>query len=406
MQESQEREKTEASGGKKGGFFKIIIAVLIAAAALYAYRTYTAASKKAEAPKPQATEQLVFVKPVVKTDAAHNTAEYVGHVEAIQSVRVVPQVSGEILRVCFKEGSLVKAGQMLFLIDPAPFQATVDTCRAKLEKAKADLDTSEKYYARVQNAEARAVSAADRDNAEGAVLQNRAAVSQAKADLHLAEINLGYTKITSPITGKIGVANFTKGNYVTPATGALATIVQMDPIRVAYTLPDRDYLDQLAAFKKSGAVYKTTLILSNGEEITAQGERDFEDNEIDTSTGTIMMNLRYANADGLLIPGAMVRVRNNPVRSDIVTAVPQVAVTSDSKGDYVYVINGDTASRVSVKLGRDLGDLREVTEGVTEGQNVAVAGLQNLRDGAKVKVGSSDAHKSDDGGSGKAEEAK
>ena len=406
MQESQERENSEASGGKKGGFFKIILVILIAAAAFYGYRTYTSASKKEEsAPQVQAPDPLVFVKPVVKIDASQNTNEYVGHVEAIQSVRVVPQISGEILRVCFKEGSLVKAGQMLFQIDPAPFQATVDTCRAKLEKAKADLDTSEKFFSRVQNAEARAVSAAERDKAEGTVLQNRAAVSQAKADLHLAEINLGYTKISSPITGKIGVAKFTKGNYVTPASGPLATIVQMDPIRVSYTLPDRDYLDQLAAFKKSGAVYKNTLILSNGEEIKAQGERDFEDNKIDSSTGTIMMNLRYANADGLLIPGAMVRVRTNPVKSEIVTAVPQTAVAADSQGDYVYVIKDDTASMVRVTLGRDFGDLREVTAGLTEGQKVAVAGIQNLRNGVKVRVGASGTQKAGDGGN-RSEEAK
>ena len=406
MQESQERENSEASGGKKGGFFKIILVILIAAAALYAYRTYMSASKKEEpAPQIQAADPLVFVKPVIKTDASQNTNEYVGHVEAIQSVRVVPQVSGEILRVCFKEGSLVKAGQMLFQIDPAPFQATVDTCRAKLEKAKADLDTSEKFFARVQNAEARAVSAAERDKAEGTVLQNRAAVSQAKADLHLAEINLGYTKISSPITGKIGGAKFTKGNYVTPASGPLATIVQMDPIRVSYTLPDRDYLDQLAAFKKSGAVYKNTLILSNGEEIKAQGERDFEDNKIDSSTGTIMMNLRYANADGLLIPGAMVRVRTNPVKSEIVTAVPQTAVAADSQGDYVYVIKDDTASLVRVTLGRDFGELREVTAGLTEGQKVVVAGIQNLRNGVKVRVGASGTQKAGDGGN-RSEEAK
>ena len=406
MQESQERENSEASGGKKGGFFKIILVILIAAAAFYDYRTYMSASKKEEsAPQVQAPDPLVFVKPVVKIDASQNTNEYVGHVEAIQSVRVVPQISGEILRVCFKEGSLVKAGQMLFQIDPAPFQATVDTCRAKLEKAKADLDTSEKFFSRVQNAEARAVSAAERDKAEGTVLQNRAAVSQAKADLHLAEINLGYTKISSPITGKIGVAKFTKGNYVTPASGPLATIVQMDPIRVSYTLPDRDYLDQLAAFKKSGAVYKNTLILSNGEEIKAQGDRDFEDNKIDSSTGTIMMNLRYANADGLLIPGAMVRVRTNPVKSEIVTAVPQTAVAADSQGDYVYVIKDDTASLVRVTLGRDFGELREVTAGLTEGQKVVVAGIQNLRNGVKVRVGASGTQKAGDGGN-RSEEAK
>ena len=161
------------------------------------------------------------------------------------------------------------------------YQATVALRKAELEQANANLDAAEKYYARVQAAETRAVSAAERDTAESNVLQGRAAVSQAKANLRLAEINLGYTRITSPITGKIGIANLTKGNYVTPASGALATIVQMNPVRVSYSLPDRDYLDQLELFKKEGSVHKTKLILSDGSEPDVPGQRDFEDNTVD-----------------------------------------------------------------------------------------------------------------------------
>jgi membrane fusion protein (multidrug efflux system) len=118
-----------------------------------------------------------------------------------------------------------------------------------------------------------------------------------------------------------------------------------------------------------------------------------------------MMNLRYANADGLLIPGAMVRVRTNPVKSEIVTAVPQTAVAADCQGDYVYVIKDDTASLVRVTLGRDFGELREVTAGLTEGQKVVVAGIQNLRNGVKVRVGASGTQKAGDGGN-RSEEAK
>ena len=386
MQDSQDKGKVELVGRKKAGWLKIVVVAAIAAGALYGYKVYIGA--KAQAPaQTQAAEQLVSVKPVVKTDASHKPSEYVGRVEAIQSVLVTPQISGEVARVCFKEGSMVKAGQLLFQIDPLSFQAAVEQRRAELERAKATLDAAEKYFARVQNAEERAVSAAERDNAESAALAGRAAVAQAKAALRLAEINLGYTRVTAPITGKIGAANFTKGNYVTPASGPLATIVQMDPIRVSYTMPDKDYLDQLASFKKNGTVYKTKLILSNGAEFNAQGERDFEGNEVDTSTGTIMMNLRYANGDGTLIPGSMVRVRTKPLKSDVVTAIPQTAVMADQQGDYVYVIGSDdTASAVRVTLGRDLGELREVTQGLAEGQKVATAGLQNLRDGMKVKT--------------------
>lgn len=247
--------------------------------------------------------------------------------------------------------------------------------------------TAEKYYKRVTAASERAVSATDRDTAEGNFLQAKAAVAQAKAALKLAQIDLGYCRITSPITGKIGRALYTKGNYVTPQITELASIVQMDPIRVSYPLPDRDYLDQLSLFKEDGSVYNTSLILSNGEKYNVPGKRDFENNRVDQTTGTIMMRLRFANKEGMLIPGEMVRVFTKPVKSHIVNAVPQTAVMADEQGDYVYVINADnTARQARVTLGREFGELREVTSGVEAGENVAVAGLQRLRPGAKVRI--------------------
>ena len=236
-------------------------------------------------------------------------------------------------------------------------------------------------------ADSRAVSAAERDSAEANLLQCRAALSQAKAGLRLAEIDLGYCRITSPITGKIGAAIFTKGNYVTPASGPLASIVQMDPIRVSYTLPDRDYLDQLEYFKSQGAVYKTKLVLSNGTTFGAAGSRDFEDNIVDRQTGTVLMHLRYKNGDGRLIPGEMVRVFTQSVKSRMVPVIPQTAVMADAKGDFVYVVEADDTVRdIRVKLGREFGMQREVDAGLSEGQRVVVAGLQNIRPGVKVKI--------------------
>ena len=385
MQGNGENKNVEIKGNPKSPWVKIAAAVVVIAVVFFGYRAWKDGSSQ---PVQQAAaEPVVIVKQVEKFDASSVPSEYVGRVESIQSVSVKPQISGEIAKVCFKEGSVVKAGQLLFQIDPKQYEATVQLRKAELQQAEANLVTAEKYYKRVTAASERAVSATDRDTAEGNFLQAKAAVAQAKAALKLAQIDLGYCRITSPITGKIGRALYTKGNYVTPQITELASIVQMDPIRVSYPLPDRDYLDQLSLFKEDGSIYNTSLILSNGEKYNVPGKRDFENNRVDQTTGTIMMRLRFANKDGMLIPGEMVRVFTKPVKSHIVNAVPQTAVMADEQGDYVYVINADnTARQARVTLGREFGELREVTSGVEAGENVAVAGLQRLRPGAKVRV--------------------
>ena len=385
MQGNGENKNVEIKGSPKSPWVKIAAAVVVIAVVFFGYRAWKDGSSQ---PVQQAAaEPVVIVRQVEKFDASSVPSEYVGRVESIQSVSVKPQISGEIAKVCFKEGSVVKAGQLLFQIDPKQYEATVQLRKAELQQAEANLVTAEKYYKRVTAASERAVSATDRDTAEGNFLQAKAAVAQAKAALKLAQIDLGYCRITSPITGKIGRALYTKGNYVTPQITELASIVQMDPIRVSYPLPDRDYLDQLSLFKEDGSVYNTSLILSNGEKYDVPGKRDFENNRVDQTTGTIMMRLRFANKDGMLIPGEMVRVFTKPVKSHIVNAVPQTAVMADEQGDYVYVINADnTARQARVTLGREFGELREVTSGVEAGENVAVAGLQRLRPGAKVRI--------------------
>lgn len=385
MQGNGENKNVEIKGSPKSPWVKIAAAVIVIAVVFFGYKAWKDGSSQ---PVQQAAaEPVVIVRQVEKFDASSVPSEYVGRVESIQSVSVKPQISGEIAKVCFKEGSVVKAGQLLFQIDPKQYEATVQLRKAELQQAEANLVTAEKYYKRVTAASERAVSATDRDTAEGNFLQAKAAVAQAKAALKLAQIDLGYCRITSPITGKIGRALYTKGNYVTPQITELASIVQMDPIRVSYPLPDRDYLDQLSLFKEDGSVYNTSLILSNGEKYNVPGKRDFENNRVDQTTGTIMMRLRFANKEGMLIPGEMVRVFTKPVKSHIVNAVPQTAVMADEQGDYVYVINADnTARQARVTLGREFGDLREVTSGVEAGENVAVAGLQRLRPGAKVRI--------------------
>lgn len=397
MQNAGDKKNFELTGRPRSAWIKIaLVAAVVAAAACGCKIAAKETTAGGQAP---AEEPLVTVTSVGTADVSSQPSEYVGRVEAIQYVQVKPQISGEIAKVCFKEGALVRAGDLLFQIEPAPYQATVELRRAELERARATLAEAEKYHARVTAADARAVSAADRDTAESNLLQGRAALSQAKASLRLAEIDLGYCRITSPITGKIGAAAFTKGNYVTPQSGALASIVQMDPIRVSYSLPDRDYLDQLELFKKQGPVYKTKLVLSNGTSFEAAGERDFEDNVVERQTGTVLVRLRYANGDGMLIPGGMVRVFARPAKSRAAAVVPQSAVMADGEGDYVYLLNADDTVRAArVALGREIGQMREVKEGLSAGQKVVVSGIQSLSPGVKVRVGDAVAAQADPDG--------
>lgn len=365
---------------------RIVLIILVLAIAVYAAKTFLAARAMKKAATQAPATPVVAVASAEEADLAAKR-EYVGKVAAIQSVQLKTQVSGEIMKVHFKEGSFVRAGQLLLSIDSRQYSATAALRRAELEQAKAALVRAEKYYKRVKATDKRTISASDADTAESNFLQAKAGVAQAQAALRLAQIDLAHTSITSPITGQIGAVTFTKGNYVTPSSGALATIVQMDPIRVAFPLPDRDYLDQLKVFKEKGSVYKTDLILSNGTVYSTSGERDFEDNEVGGTTGTILMRVRFKNPEGMLVPGSMVRISTKPVKDKRGIVIPQTALMGDTKGDYVYVVGSDnTAQQRRIVLGDEYGSMREITKGLKSGEKVVTIGLQSLRPGIKVQI--------------------
>ena len=391
MQGNGENKNVEIKGNPKSPWVKIAAAVVVIAVVFFGYRAWKDGSSQ---PVQQAAaEPVVIVRQVEKFDASSVPSEYVGRVESIQSVSVKPQISGEIAKVCFKEGSVVKAGQLLFQIDPKQYEATVQLRKAELQQAEANLVTAEKYYKRVTAASERAVSATDRDTAEGNFLQAKAAGrgsageggSQARADRprllphHVAD------------NGKDRQGTLHEGQLRDAADNG-ARLHRADGPHPRLLPAARQGLPRPAFALQGGRlhlqhVYNTSLILSNGEKYNVPGKRDFENNRVDQTTGTIMMRLRFANKEGMLIPGEMVRVFTKPVKSHIVNAVPQTAVMADEQGDYVYVINADnTARQARVTLGREFGELREVTSGVEAGENVAVAGLQRLRPGAKVRI--------------------
>jgi len=364
---------------RKGRIIKIAAVIAIAALIGFTVKNHfesSAAAKKANIQPPVPT---VILYEVSEKNLSPSRS-FIGKVEAIQSVSLKSQVTGEIKNVNFKEGSFVKAGQLLFTIDSSQYQATVDLRRAELQQAEAALIKAEKYLVRVKAADKRSISASDIDTAESTFLQAKASVSQAKAVLKLAEIDLSHTRITSPITGQIGEAIYTKGNYVTPASGELASIVQMDPIRVFFAITDKDYLNQLEQFRKNGPVYQTALVLSNGRELNIQGQRDFESNKVDERTGTLEMVIRFPNQEGILIPGSMVRIGTKPVDGDLSLVVPNEAIMADSQGNYVYTVDeNNIAHQTRIELGEEVGTMRKVVKGLKAKDKVIRIGLQNVR---------------------------
>lgn len=381
-----QNNNAERTGKANSEMVKTIAGLLLIAIVIFLVRSYLNGRAGGQQPQMQPQAPAVVLYTVEKADLSVGR-EYVGRVEPIQAVSLKPQVSGEIEKVHFREGSMVKAGDLLFTLDGREYRATVALRKAELAKAEANYDRALKYDERLKAADKRSVSASDLDLSKSDVLQGKAVVEQAKAALRIAEIELGYTRIKAAISGQVGRALFTKGNYVTPSSGELTTIVQKNPIRVTFSLPDKEYLDQMETFNSSEkSVYDATIRLSNGKIYPAKGSRDFENNVMDDRTGTMMISLRFENPQGILVPGAMVRVSVKPAQSRIVSIIPQEAILADAVGDFVYcVASEDIATQRRVQLGDEYGTMREVVSGLEPGEKIIFKGLQAIRPGAKVK---------------------
>ena len=330
---------------------------------------------------PSEAAQLVNVRVQKAYEGAiDNTQDYIGTVEAVQNVIVKPELSARISKVHFSEGSFVKAGATLFTLESAQYQANVALRKAQLSRSQASLEQAQKYMKRLRAADKRSVPASDIDTADDNIKQGQASVAEAKANLQLAQIDLNRTKITSPISGIIGRAAFTKGNYVNPSS-ELASIVQMNPIRVAFSISEAAY----SSWRNNS--YSAVLHLPDGSTYNASssGRMDFADNMITMSTGTIRIRWSFDNEDNILIPGSTVRITLKPINEERGVMVPQASVMSDIDGNYVFVIEGDTAKLRRVKsLGTASNDV--AVSGVKSGELVVEYGTQFLFDGAKVSI--------------------
>ena len=314
---------------------------------------------------------------------------FIGHVEPIKSVDLKPQVDGYLEKVLFEEGSKVNEGDILFVIEQKRYLANVQLAEADLDKAKANLVKMERDYKRqVSLSRQNIASKATFDNAESNYLQAKAAVKQAEANLELAKINLNYTEIKAPFTGYIGKALVTEGNYVNTSTESLARIVQTDPIRVAFSITDKDMIDAAQKIAVAGDdAIKTELVLPNGQILVNHLQSRFNDNEVNPDTATIAVYAEYENNSNLLIPGSYVDILLGDKEDIMAVLVPQAAVAQDEHGNYVYVVNEENiAEQRRVSLGEVFEDKQVVLDGLATGEKVIIQGLQKVKNGQKVKA--------------------
>jgi len=315
------------------------------------------------------------------------TSRHVGRVEAMQSVDLRARVQGYLERIAFREGGLVRAGQTLFVIEQDAYRNQVAADRAKAAQAQAALAQAEQYLARLKSAGAGSVSAADMEQAISVQLQAKAAVAQAQANLAQAELNLGYATVKAPIDGRIGRAAYTVGNLVGPESGALARIVQVDPIRVVYSISETELPRrgrENAAQREAGR--QVRLLLGQGHDYPIVGKVEFIDNEVDPATGTIAVRAVFANPEGLLTPGQFVTVNESSGPAKPVVLAPQSAVLEDQDGRHVFVVDGQNiASKRPVVTDGQSGPDWVIASGLAAGELIVVQGVQKVRPGQAVK---------------------
>ena len=311
--------------------------------------------------------------------------QYIASIEPIKSVNLVPQVSGYIERVLFQEGSIVNEGDILFIIEQDKYLANVDLAKAALTSAQANFVRAERDYTRQKALSTKQyASKSTLDTAESAYLQAKAAVTQARANLDLAQIDLMHTEIRAPITGKIGKANVTEGNLVSSNSVTLARIVQNSPIRVAFSVPDKDHymLKKVQADK-----LRTRLKLPDGSILNDNALSFFVNNEVNAQTATLSVYLEYDNSKGQLIAGNYVDVIISSAQENRLVTISPAAIMQDANGAYVFVVdNQDKVVEQRVKLDGMFEGKQVVLEGLKGGEKVVVNGLQKIKDGIQVRA--------------------
>jgi len=342
-------------------------------------------------PQPRMPPAPEVVVSAVRQDDVSVFSDFVGTTEGFNNAEIRPQVEGYLRSRAYHEGDEVEAGQLLFEIDPRQFEAQLAQARGELGEAKAQLERTRIEVERYRPLAAKgAVSQQELDNAVQAKLRNEAAVDKAQAQVEQARLDLGWTKIESPISGIAGISVAQIGDLVSPQT-TLTTVSQVDPIKVEFPISESTYLALARGQEKRGRYEnKLELFLADGSRYAHEGTPFVVGREVDPRTGTILIEGRFANPQHLLRPGQFARIRTAIRVLKNALVVPQKAVR-DSQGSFEVAVLGkdDEVEFRGVELGPVSGSDRVVTKGLALGDRVVVEGLQKIKTGMKVRPTSS-----------------
>ena len=330
---------------------------------------------------------------------------FIGTIKAIQSVELKARVEGFLTQLAFQQGAMVTENELLYQIEQAPFLASLESAKADLAVAQADqaaaeadllnkqldLDRQDALIKKGDTSQAaRDKAKAQRDESAAAVAKTKASVLVAKASIDTAQINLGYTTITSPIAGRIGPTKFTEGNLVNTSSGTLATVVQLDPIRAVFSIPSASFVRVAELSSKEGTdavreKYVPQLILPTGETYPHEGKIAFIDNQVDARTGTIAVYADFPNPEHMLLPGQFIAAVLHRAEQTRLPLVPASAIQRTRDGEQVYVVgSGNRVEVRDIKTSTQVGTFYAVTSGLQIGDIVIVTGEQKVKAGMVV----------------------
>lgn len=347
------------------------------------------AAQQADPPPPAVTVAEVVSREITEWD------ELTGRLEAVNTVEIRPRVSGFVAAVTFQEGALVGRGQVLFQIDPRPFQAQVDRLSAELVRARATVNRTGSELQRAERlAGDNAMSLEERERRASAAEESGAQVAAVEAALRAAQLELEFTRVTAPIDGRVGRAIVTEGNLVSSGPGEatlLTTVVSIDPIYASFDADEQTFLrygDLARAGKRANARQAggpIRMALGSDQDFPRVGQMNFLDNQVDPSTGTIHGRAVFRNADRSLTPGLFVRLRLVGSGSYRGLLIQDRAVGTDLDKRFVFVVDANkTVQYREVTLGPIVDGLRVIRSGLTAGEVVVVNGLQRVRPGVTI----------------------
>ena len=328
----------------------------------------------------------------VKNVSINPTRRFVGRTEAVEDVQIRARISGYLLSMDFNEGQNVLKGDLLFEVDPKPYQAEVSKLSADVRRQQAALTNAKRNYRRGDELiEKGFISAMEMDDLISSRDQAEGSLAASKASLEAAELNLSYTKIIAPISGRIGRKSLSIGDLVSPDSGVLVTIVTVDPMYVTFDVSEK--LVSESAIKKGSQEEQVRTLpiprieLPNGEMYEQEGKFDFIDNRVDPATGTVKVRAVFPNEKGGLIPGQYVTAVVSSSSAQEVILVPQAAVSEDQQGHFVMVVNKEKKVQVQrVEMGERVDVSWVVEKGLTTGVQVIVEGIQKVRSGQQVDI--------------------